>query len=104
MTVNEIIQQNEELQLQYSRALETIAKLERKLQKLERENEELKQRLEALQRDHEELRRIMKYYKKKYEKLRDIIVRALSIEKEMGRELTLRDLKRQLTGELTGRR
>mgnify|MGYP001770708722 CR=1 FL=1 len=102
--VGQVYEELEELQLQYAKALNTIAALERKLQKLQQENETLKQQLEALQRDHEELRRIMKYYKKKYEKLRDIIVRALSIEKEMGRELTLRDLKRQLTGELNGKR
>nr|WP_011225216.1 cell division protein ZapB [Sulfolobus islandicus]CAG38258.1 hypothetical protein [Sulfolobus islandicus] len=41
MTINEIIEENRELQLQYSRALNTIATLEKKLQKLERENREL---------------------------------------------------------------
>ena len=98
MTITEIIKENEELQIRYARALETIARLER-------ENEKLKQQLEALQRDHEELRRIMKYYKRKYEKLRDIIVRAFKISEEMrDGELTLKDLRRMLTGELTKRR
>ena len=105
MMVGQIYEELEELQLQYAKALNTIAALERKLQKLQQENETLKQQLEALQRDHEELRRIMKYYKKKYEKLRDIIVRALKISEEMKKEeLTLKDLKRALTGEFTARR
>jgi hypothetical protein len=36
MTINEIIQQNEELQLRYARALNTIATLERKVAKLQK--------------------------------------------------------------------
>jgi len=41
LTINEIIQQNEELQLRYARALNTIAVLERKIAKLQKENKEL---------------------------------------------------------------
>nr|WP_011225174.1 cell division protein ZapB [Sulfolobus islandicus]CAG38212.1 hypothetical protein [Sulfolobus islandicus] len=41
MTINQVYQELEELQLQYSRALNTIATLEKKLQKLERENREV---------------------------------------------------------------
>ena len=36
MTINEIIQQNEELQPSYARALNTIATLERKVAKLQK--------------------------------------------------------------------
>jgi hypothetical protein len=41
MTINEVIQQNEELQLRYARALNIIAALERKVAKLQKENKEL---------------------------------------------------------------
>ena len=104
MTISEIIKENEELQLQYSRALETIAKLENRLAKLQKENTALKQQVEELKKDRDELRRIMKHYKKKYMQLRRIIARAIAISEEMGRELTVNDLRRLLTGELTKRR
>ena len=42
MTINEIIQQNEELQKQYAKAINTITILERKLEKLQKENISLK--------------------------------------------------------------
>ena len=41
MRVNEIIQQNEELQKQYAKAINTITILERKLEKLQKENQRL---------------------------------------------------------------
>ena len=41
MTVNEIIQQNEELQLRYAKAIDTITKLQNKIARLERENQQL---------------------------------------------------------------
>ena len=50
MTINEIIQQNEELQLRYARALNTIAALERKIAKLQRENEKLRRQRDILLR------------------------------------------------------
>ena len=59
MTINEIIQQNEELQLRYARALNTIAALERKIAKLQRENEELKSENEKLRRQRNILLRGM---------------------------------------------
>jgi len=59
MTINEIIQQNEELQLRYARALNTIAALERKIAKLQRENEELKRENEKLRRQRDILLRGM---------------------------------------------
>nr|WP_012386962.1 cell division protein ZapB [Sulfolobus islandicus]ABE99636.1 hypothetical protein [Sulfolobus islandicus]ABE99685.1 hypothetical protein [Sulfolobus islandicus] len=42
MTINEIIQQNEELQRQYAKAINTIAALERKIAKLQEENKRLR--------------------------------------------------------------
>ncbi|WP_062088540.1 cell division protein ZapB [Sulfolobus acidocaldarius] len=41
MTINEIIQQNEELQLRYAKAIDTITKLQNKIARLEKENKEL---------------------------------------------------------------
>ena len=57
MTINEIIEENEELQIQYSKALNTIAALERKLQKLERENERLQKENISLKDENMKLRR-----------------------------------------------
>ena len=104
--VGQVYEELEELQLQYAKAISTIAALERKLQKLQQENEKLKQQLEELRKDRDELRRIMKHYKKKYMALRKIIARAIAIsETEMKKEeLTLKDLKRALTGELNGKK
>jgi len=50
MTVNEIIRRNEELELQYHKALNTIAALERKIAKLQRENEKLRRQRNILLR------------------------------------------------------
>ena len=71
MTINEIIQQNEELQLRYARALNTIAALERKIAKLQKENKEL---LEE---------------NKKLKKYNNILMRAIEIA------LTIRDREKQ---------
>jgi len=82
MTINEIIEENEELQIQYSKALNTIAVLEKKLQKLEREKEELK-------RENEKLRR-----------QRDILLRgmqiALQISSKEKQDLHLKEVLRKL--------
>ncbi|MEJ2779357.1 hypothetical protein WIW89_00145 [Stygiolobus sp. CP850M] len=58
MTVSEIIKENEELQIQYSKALNTIAALERKLQKLERENERLQKENISLKDENLKLKRM----------------------------------------------
>ncbi|WP_016732330.1 cell division protein ZapB [Saccharolobus islandicus] len=50
MTIDEIIQQNEELQRQYAKAINTIASLERKVAKLQRENESLKEENKKLRK------------------------------------------------------
>jgi len=50
MTINEIIEENEELQIQYSKALNTIAALERKVARLQRENEKLRRQRDILLR------------------------------------------------------
>jgi chromosome segregation ATPase len=42
MTVSEIIRRNEELELQYAKAIDTIRRLENKIKKLEDENMKLK--------------------------------------------------------------
>ncbi|WP_088912480.1 hypothetical protein [Sulfolobus acidocaldarius] len=50
MTINEIIEENRELELQYHKALNTIAALERKIAKLKRENEKLRRQRDILLR------------------------------------------------------
>ncbi|BDB97427.1 hypothetical protein [Saccharolobus caldissimus] len=92
MTINEIIQQNEELQIQYSKALNTIAALERKIAKLQKENEALREQL------------------KKLEKQRNILLRgmeiALQISSKEKQDLHLRmiiEKIRRETGEFTER-
>jgi FtsZ-binding cell division protein ZapB len=57
MTINEIIQQNEELQLRYAKAINTITILERKLEKLQKENERLKDENRRLKRQNNILMR-----------------------------------------------
>ena len=42
LTINEIIQQNEELQKQYAKAIDTITRLQNRIKKLEKENITLK--------------------------------------------------------------
>ena len=71
MTVNEIIQQNEELQLRYAKAIDTITKLQNKIARLERENQQLK----------EENKELKKY--------NNILMRAIEIA------LTIRDREKQ---------
>ena len=71
MTVDDIIKRSEELELQYHKALNTIAVLERKIVKLQKENKEL---LEE---------------NKKLRKLNNILRRAIEIT------LTIRDREKQ---------
>ena len=97
MATSQLIRENEELRVKLQRYRDLVERLEKRVEQLENE-------LEALRKDRDELRRIMKHYKKKYMQLRRIIARAIAISEEMGRELTLRDLKRQLTGELNGKK
>ena len=78
MTINEIIEENEELQILYSKALNTIAALERKLQKLGRENERLQKENISLKDENMKLRR-----------QNNILMRAIEIA------LTIRDREKQ---------
>jgi len=71
MRVNEIIQQNEELQKQYAKAINTITILERKLEKLQKENQRLAEE------------------NKKLKKYNNILMRAIEIA------LTIRDREKQ---------
>jgi len=71
MTINEIIQQNEELQLRYAKAIDTITKLQNKIARLERENQQLKEE------------------NKKLKKYNNILMRAIEIA------LTIRDREKQ---------
>jgi len=71
MTVNEIIQQNEELQLRYAKAIDTITKLQNKIARLERENQQLMEE------------------NKKLKKYNNILTRAIEIA------LTIRDREKQ---------
>jgi len=59
MTVNEIIQQNEELQKQYAKAINTITILERKLEKLQKENQRLAEENKKLRKLNNILYRAM---------------------------------------------
>jgi FtsZ-binding cell division protein ZapB len=72
MTVNEIIRRNEELELQYAKAIDTITKLQNKIARLERENQQLKEE------------------NKKLKKYNNILTRAIEIA------LTIRDEKQDL--------
>ncbi|MBB5253307.1 cell division protein ZapB [Sulfurisphaera ohwakuensis] len=57
MTVDQIIEENRELQLQYTKALNTIATLERKVVKLQKENVMLKEQNKKLQKQNNILMR-----------------------------------------------
>jgi FtsZ-binding cell division protein ZapB len=50
MTVNEIIRRNEELELQYAKAIDTIIMLKNKIKKLEEENMKLRRQNDILRR------------------------------------------------------
>ena len=78
MTINEVIEENRELQLRYAKAINTVAALERKLQKLERENERLQKENISLKDENMKLRR-----------QNNILMRAIEIA------LTIRDREKQ---------
>jgi len=59
MTKDEIIKENEELQLRYAKAINTISILERKLEKLKKENKRLRNENRKLKRQNRVLRRAM---------------------------------------------
>jgi len=59
MTKDEIIKENEELQLRYAKAINTISILERKLEKLQKENKRLRNENRKLKRQNKVLRRAM---------------------------------------------
>jgi FtsZ-binding cell division protein ZapB len=90
LTINEIIQQNEELQKQYAKAINTITILERKLEKLQKENQRLAEE------------------NKKLRKLNNILYRAMEIALQIHnaeaqyRHLSLVLQKIRETGEFTG--
>jgi len=50
MMSNEIIRRNEELELQYAKAIDTIARLENRVQRLEEENAKLRKQVNTLMR------------------------------------------------------
>ncbi len=50
MVVNDIIRRNEELQRQYTKAIDTIVRLENRVQKLEEENARLRKQVNTLMR------------------------------------------------------
>ncbi|MEM0195912.1 MAG: cell division protein ZapB [Metallosphaera sp.] len=72
MTINEIIEENEELQLRYSKAIDTISKLENKIKKLEKENERLREENISLKEEN-----------KKLQKQNNILMRAIEIAIEI---------------------
>jgi len=50
MMSNEIIRRNEELELQYAKAIDTITRLQNKIKKLEEENAKLRNQVNTLMR------------------------------------------------------
>jgi flagellar biosynthesis chaperone FliJ len=50
MVISDIIRRNEELERQYAKAIDTIARLENKIQKLEEENAKLRKQVNTLMR------------------------------------------------------
>ncbi|BBG24128.1 cell division protein ZapB [Sulfuracidifex tepidarius] len=68
MTVNQIIEENRELQLQLSKAINTITKLENRIAALQK-------KIEALQKENEKL----KDENKKLQKQNNILMRAIEI-------------------------
>ncbi|QXJ27095.1 Coiled-coil domain protein [Saccharolobus shibatae B12] len=68
MTINEIIEENEELQLRYSKAIDTITKLQNKIAKLQKENERLREENISLKDEN-----------KKLQKQNNILMRAIEI-------------------------
>ncbi|ALG96999.1 hypothetical protein [Sulfolobus monocaudavirus SMV3] len=50
MTIKDIIQRNTELEIEYRKALDTITVLEKKIERLERENEKLRKQRDTLLR------------------------------------------------------
>ena len=90
MTVSEIIRRNEELELQYAKAIDTITKLQNKIARLERENQQLKEE------------------NKKLKKYNNILYRAMEIALQIHnaeaqyRHLSLVLQKIRETGEFTG--
>jgi Protein of unknown function (DUF904). len=50
MTVSEIIRRNEELELQYAKAIDTITRLQSRIKKLEEENMKLRRQNDILRR------------------------------------------------------
>ncbi|QGA54542.1 hypothetical protein GFS03_08145 [Sulfolobus sp. E5-1-F] len=91
MTINEIIEENRELQVQYSRAINTITALENRVLVLQK-------KLEALRKENEKLR-----------SQRDILLRgieiALQISSKEKQDLHLKKIIEKLkeeTGEFTG--
>ncbi|WP_061992168.1 cell division protein ZapB [Sulfolobus acidocaldarius] len=59
MTVDKIIEENEELQKQYAKAINTITILERKLEKLQKENQRLAEENKKLRKLNNILYRAM---------------------------------------------
>jgi len=72
MTIDEIIKENEELQLKYTKAINTITMLEQKLVKLQKENERLKHENRKLRKQNNVLRRAIEIIKQMSEEKQDI--------------------------------
>ncbi|BDB97000.1 cell division protein ZapB [Saccharolobus caldissimus] len=72
MTINQIIEENRQLQLQYAKAISTISRLENKTAVLQK-------KLEALQKENEKL----KDENKKLQKQNNILMRAIEIAIEI---------------------
>jgi uncharacterized protein YoxC len=96
LTINEIIKENRELELQYHKALNTIAALERKIARLQRENQQLKEENKELLEEN-----------KKLKKYNNILYRAMEIALQIKdynaqtRHLQLVLQKLRETGEFT---
>jgi len=72
MAIDEIIKENEELQLRYAKAINTISILEQKVEKLQKENERLKHENRKLRKQNNVLRRAIEIIKQMSEEKQDI--------------------------------
>ena len=88
MTKDEIIKENEELQLRYAKAINTISILERKLEKLQKENKRLRNENRKLKRQNMVLRRAIEIIKQMSKEKQELdfkrVIQLLKRREEIG--------------------
>jgi FtsZ-binding cell division protein ZapB len=97
MTKDEIIRENEELQLRYAKAINTISILERKLEKLQKENKRLRNENRKLRMQNKVLRRAMEIIRQMNKEELDFkrIIQLLKKDVEGMKKITLKDRDRK---------